>query len=286
MTTRGSACPHCGYTSRGPRCGACSGAVQALDGRPLPPPRADRLRDLFAGIGEVRGAVTAMLHAREYVGALRVPVVCNLLAFMTIVGGGWLLLAPVFAGVFAEPWPLFDGLRRHAAPFAADVWLLTTWLVLGQPLLDMLAGEAQAGLLGATESRLLRPPPGHGPGDVERHRGLRLRDRARVVAFLLLVWPVALAVALVPWIGLVAVVALGSAIAAVVWFEAPMARRGHTLAARLRLLRAHPWRALGFGFGVQLASAVPFVNLLALAPIATIAATASWLRFVKVRAGS
>jgi len=261
--------------------------VLALDGRRhLPPPRDDRPRDLFAGLGNVRAAATAMLHGREYVGALRVPVVCNLLAFTAIVGGGWLLLSPVFAAAFAGEWPLLDSLRMHVAPFAADVWLLTTCLALGHPLLDLFAGEAQAGLLTATEARVLMPPPNHAAGDVERHGGLRLRDRARVVAFLLVVWPVALAVALVPWIGLVAVVALGSAIAAVVWFEAPMARRGHALAPRLRLLRAHPWRALGFGLGVQLASVVPFVNLLALAPIATIAATASWLRFVKVRAGS
>ncbi|MEO6597129.1 MAG: hypothetical protein ABIP94_20485, partial [Planctomycetota bacterium] len=50
---------------------------------------------------------------------------------------------------------------------------------------------------------------------------------------------------------------------------------------RLLLLRHNRWRALGVGFGLQLAAAVPFVNLLALAPTGTIAATSSYLHFEK-----
>jgi hypothetical protein len=43
----------------------------------------------------------------------------------------------------------------------------------------------------------------------------------------------------------------------------------------------HRWRALGLDAGVQLATAVPFLNPLALAPIATIAASSAHLQFTK-----
>jgi uncharacterized protein involved in cysteine biosynthesis len=115
---------------------------------------------------------------------------------------------------------------------------------------------------------------------------LRLRDRARVAVLVVLAAPACLALALVPWLGLPLLGVIGAAVAAIVWFEAPMARRGLPLRARLALLRAQPWRCLGTGFGIQLAALVPFVNLLALAPLATIAATASYLRLARKQPAS
>jgi uncharacterized protein involved in cysteine biosynthesis len=69
--------------------------------------------------------------------------------------------------------------------------------------------------------------------------------------------------------------------AAVVWYEPPMALRDLHLPQRLHLLWRNRWRALGVGAGIQLATVVPFVNVLGLAPIATIVATSSYLHFDK-----
>lgn len=279
MTTDDPCCPRCGYAGPEGACALCGGAAQALDGRrALAPLRRDGVRDLFGGALELHRALFALLHGREYVGRLRVPVAANAFVFAAIVVGGWWLLTPVFDGVFASSWWLLDGWRAHTAPWGTPVCLLTTWLVLGPALLELAAGAPQEPLRVATEQRMLgaaRTAPPTAPA------AQRLRDRARVFAWLLLAWPIALVVALVPWVGLPLVALLGAAAAAVVWFEAPMAARGWPLARRVRALRSHRWRALGFGLGAQAAAAVPFVNLLALAPVATIAATAAFLQFDK-----
>jgi hypothetical protein len=271
-------CPCCGFDGAAGTCRACSGSARALDGRrELPPPRGDRWHHAFAGVREVPRAVLALLHGREFLGALRLPVAMNGIAFTLLVLGGWQLLAPAFAATFAASWGWFDGLRTAAGDSGPMRWLMTTWLLLGPPLLDLVAGAAQEPLRDATERRMLGEPR----GDAAARGLLRLRERARVFALLLLVWPFALALVLVPWLGLPLVLALGSAVAAVVWFEAPMAARGWPLTVRLRSLWRNRWRALGTGCGVQVAAAVPFVNVLALAPVATIAATASYLQFDK-----
>ena len=46
-------------------------------------------------------------------------------------------------------------------------------------------------------------------------------------------------------------------------------------------LRRQPWRALGAGLGLQLAAAVPFLNVLALLPVATVTATSTYLHMDK-----
>lgn len=278
MTPIEPCCPHCGHPRSGTACAHCDGRVRGLDGRgELPPIRADRLRDFASGLGDVRRALFALLHGREFVGLLRLPVAANTIAFLLLVVGGWLLLAPAYTAAFAGPWWLLDGVRAHCAADGPSLWLAATWLLLGHPLLDLIAGQAQEPLRAATERRMLGPTRGGAtaPG------ALQLRARVRVLTWLLLAWPIALALVLVPWFGLPLVALLGAAVAAVVWFEAPMAPRGWPLVLRLQALRSHRWRALGVGLGLQVASAVPFVNLLALAPIATIAATASFLRFQK-----
>ena len=278
MNATASPCPACGHPHENPACVRCPGVLRSLDGRhTVAPASADRVLDLVRGLGEVRRALFALLHGKEFIGLLRLPVAMNAIAFVLIAGGGFGLLASPFATVFAEPWPLFDGIREAHADTGQSLWLLVSWLLLGPPLLDLIAGAAQEPLRLATERRMLgtafTPPPGPG--------SLRLRERARLVAWLLLLWPLGLLLVLMPWFGLPAVALLGAAVAAIVWFEPPLASRGLALRERLRWLCRSRWRCLGLGLGLQLAAFVPFLNVLGLTSVATLAATAAWLQMPK-----
>jgi uncharacterized protein involved in cysteine biosynthesis len=219
----------------------------------------------------------ALLHGKEYIGQLRLPVLMNVVAFALVAGGGFALLAGPFGALFATPWPVLDGIRQAHANTGQALWLLVSWLLLGPPLLDLIAGAAQEPLRLATERRMLGsgflPPPGPG--------SLRLRERVRLVAWLLLAWPLGLVFVLVPWFGLPVVAGLGAAVAAIVWFEPALASRGHALPARLRWLAQNRWRCLGIGGALQFAAFVPFLNGLGLAPVATLASTAAWLQACK-----
>ncbi len=276
MTTTLYDCPACGYSTCDRRCGYCHGSVRRLDGRGvIELGRRPGPLDVCRGIGEVRRAFFVMLHGKEFIGLLRLPMVMNALAFLLVAVGGWLVLAPLCASAFSTPWWLFDGVRQHYSEVGAHLWLLTCWLLLGPPLLDLIAGAAQEPLGEATERRLLGPLKQPFPELGQ----LRLRERVRVFAWLLLAVVPCLGLVLVPWIGLPLVVLLGAVGNAIVWFEPPMARRQINLRRRLDELRRHRWRALGVGIGVHCLALVPFANLLGLAPIATIAATASYLQF-------
>ncbi|MBL8753172.1 MAG: EI24 domain-containing protein [Planctomycetes bacterium] len=254
--------------------------LRSLDGRTtMAPATRDGALDLLRGIGEVRRAMFALMHGKEFIGQLRLPVAMNAIAFVLVAGGGYWLLSAPFAAVFAQPWPLFDGVRGAHRDTGDALWLLVSWLLLGPPLLDLIAGAAQEPLRLATERRMLgsafAPPPGPG--------SLRIRDRARLVAWLVLLWPVGLVLVLVPWLGLPAVALLGAAVAAIVWFEPPMASRGLQQRERLAAIRDTRWRCLGVGLGLQFAAFVPFLNVLGLAPVATLAATSAWLQSPKHR---
>jgi hypothetical protein len=268
-------CPCCGYLDDDQPCRRCSGVVRALSGRDVT--RVGRglaLADLYRGLREVHQGVFALLHGKEFIGLLRWPIAANAIAFALLLLGGWLLLAPWYHGCTA--W-LFDWLHAGDPEAAAHLWLLCTWLLLGPPLLDVLAGAVHEPLRVATELRLLGPASRPAaPSGL-----LRFRDRIRILAFATVALPVALLVSLLPWVGLPIVLAAGAASAAIVWFEPPMAARGLALRARLQLLWQNRWRALGTGAGLQLAAAVPFVNVLVLAGVATVAATASYLQFEK-----
>jgi uncharacterized protein involved in cysteine biosynthesis len=278
MSTTAAACAYCGHANADTRCRRCGERLFAFDGKTrLQPGRTTWWRDLGSGFYTVHRSVFALLHERAFVGQLGLPVASNLLVFTSLVLVGAVLLAPWFSAFFAGPWWLLDGWRASYATAGPGYWLLTTWLLLGPPLLDVLVGLFQESLRRATEVAMLGP---------ERERTaaprvLRVRERAQVLAYALVLWPFALFVALLPWIGLPVVVTLGAVSAAVVWFEPPMAARGLGQRRRLQVLWQNRWRALGTGLGLQLAAAVPFVNLLALAPVATLAATAAYLQFDK-----
>jgi len=259
-------------------CRRCDGIARTLDGATtIAPGRGAPIADVYRGLREVIRAAAALLHGRAFIGLLRQPVAANLITFAALVGFGWSVLAEHFDAWFEQPWPVLDGLRAARQDSGAGLWLLTSWLLLGPPLLDAIAGVFQDRLRKAAETSMLGPPSAAAPPDTV----LRLRERARVLACAVITWPVALFVVLVPYVGLPVVLAAGGAVAAIVWFEPPMAARGLGLAARLRLLWRNRWRAFGTGLGLQFAAAVPFLNLLALTPTATLAATSSYLHFEK-----
>jgi uncharacterized protein involved in cysteine biosynthesis len=230
------------------------------------------------GVREVYRSVFSLLHEREFIGLLRVPVLANMLVFALLIGIGWLGLQPLYASVFATEWWFLDSLRRAHDGHGPALWLAVTWLVLGMPLLEALAGALCEPLHLAAERAMFGK--GEAPG-ARRGAIARLRDRARLCAIALLMWPLTLAIALIPWVGLPFVLLLGAAIAALVWFELPMARRGLDLRARLRLVWRNRWRALGVGAALQVAAAVPPLNLLGLSAIATVAASSAYMQFEK-----
>jgi hypothetical protein len=223
-------------------------------------------------------ATFAALHGRQFIGRLRLPAMANMIAFAGLVLVGWLFLTPPFVAAFAGDWWLLDGLRAGNEAAGPGLWLAVTWLVLGPALLDALVGALHEPLLDAAEHTLFGPPRGapDPTGFV-----LRLRDRARLMLVLLAVWPLALLLVLVPWIGLPLTAVLGAAAAAAVWFEPVMAHRGLLLPARLRLLWRNRWRALGVGAGLQFAAAVPFLNLFGLGTVAAVATAVAYVQFEK-----
>lgn len=276
-TRTDAACPVCGHR-RSDACGHCHAELRALRSRyELRPGRGHALVDLLRGLGDVGGAGFALLHERAFVGRLRLPVLGNLVAFVALVAVGVLWLVPLCQAAFQGPWWLLDGVRQATEARGPNLWLLTIVLLLGPPLLDVACGALQEPLRVATETAMLGPPR----DTPDEHGVLRLHERAQVLAAALLALPMALALALVPYAGLPIVLLLGAAMAAVVWFEPPMVVRGLGLRGRLHVLWRNRWRALGVGAGLQLAVCVPFVNLLGLAPIATIATTAAYLQFEK-----
>lgn len=277
MTSNASPCRICGYRSSGPECAHCRGVLLALDGgAPLQPDGGASPLAIGRGMRDAASALFALAHGRQYVGLLRLPVLANAITLLGLLLLAWTFLLPRFDAAFASEWWLLDGLRERHRHGGANLWTCATWLLLGPPLLELIAGPWQEPLRLATERHMLgarATPP--------RTSMLRLRERARLLLWLLLLWPPALLLVLLPWLGLPLVAALGAAVAAVVWFEPPMAPRGLSLRPRLALLWRHRWRSLGVGLALQLAAAVPFVNLLALAPLATVAATAVYLQFDK-----
>lgn len=231
--------------------------------------RGNAALDVLRGLDDVRRAVFALLFEREYIGVLRGPIVANAAAAALLVLVGWLWLAPAFGGWFASA----QATSAHHGP---HLWLTATWVALGAPLLDLLAGFAQEPVRRATEQHMLGASPA-AAGPAWR----RFRERVQLVLGGVAALPVAMALVLVPWAGVPLTLLLGGAVAAIVWLQAPLAARGLTVPQRLAVLRHNRWRAFGTGLGLQFAAAVPFVNVLGLAPIATIAATSAYLHFDK-----
>lgn len=178
---------------------------------------------------------------------------------------GWRWLLPAFEARFDE---------ANAA--SAHLWLMALWLGAGPAVIDLLAGWAMDPIRRATEQHMLGATP-----TKTTCSGPSFFDRLQLLALSAFAGVVMMGLVLVPWVGVPLCVLLGAAVASVIYMQPPFAVRGVLLAARIRRLREQPWRALGAGLGLQIAAAVPFLNLLALLPVATVAATSTYIFTVK-----
>jgi hypothetical protein len=285
MTLIRGRCGRCGHETGQPEaCSLCSGRLRELDhlDRELRPGLG------FAPFALVRAfvgffrAASHLLHRPEFVGRLQLPVAVNAVGFLAGTACAVLLATSVFAPWFAAPWPVFEDLRAaNEGSGSLRLTLATTWL-LGPTLLEVVTGGLLSPLSSGTELAIAGPKVA-AAGDAATIASTfpRLRASARVFLIQLAVLPLAWLCVLTPWVGLPLAFLLGTAAAAVVWFEAPFARRGLGLGPRLRGLARNWPLAAGFGAAWQLAVAVPFLNLLALAPTAAIAAAALYFRFDK-----
>lgn len=263
-------CGTCGYRTTGADCAVCGGEGQTLGKRaPLQVGPGNAFVDILRGLMDVRRAVFAMLFEREFIGQLRLPVATNVAGFGAIVALGWFFLLPAFAESFAS----HPEQTTHDGP---HLWLLAVWLTAGPALLDFLGGWAQDPIRRATEMHMLGATLTTTPSS-----GARWLDRLQLLLLVGISTLMAMALILIPWVGIPACVLIGAAMAAIVWLQPPQAIRGTPLRARLMMLRRNPWRALGTGLGLQVAAGIPFVNLLALLPVATISATSAYLQFDK-----
>jgi hypothetical protein len=285
MTLAHGRCARCGHRLVEPdACALCAGRLRDLD-------RHDReLRQgrSFAPIALLRGfvgffrAASHMLHRPEFVGRLQLPVAATAIVFVVGTACAVLLATSVFGPWFARPWPVFEDLRAANLEYGPLRLTLATCWLLGPTLLEVATGGLVTPLLSGTELAIAGPKVA-AAGDAATIASTfpRLRASARVFLVQLALLPLAWLCVLTPYCGLPIAFLFGIASAAVVWFEAPFARRGLGLPARVRGL-AHNWAyAAGFGAAWQIAIVVPFLNLLGLAPTAAIAASALYFRFDK-----
>lgn len=283
-------CPCCGRLAAAGEeapgaCPRCSGSARSLGDASyaLRPARGFWLADLLRGLAGYWRAVGQVMHHRAFVGHLKVPLAANAIAFVLLAAALLLGLLPVFESWFREPWPFFDGLRAELAASGPVRLLLATAGLLWPIWCDVLAGAMLEPLAAATE-RAVGGPGMAAAGD--RRSGLRpafehLHFRARLLALQILLLPAVWLLALLPYVGLPVTFLLASAAAAIVWFDTPAVRRGLDLRWHFADLRRNWPRALGFGAGCQLGLAVPFVNLLLLAPAAVVGATEQHFEFEK-----
>lgn len=263
-------CSVCGYAQPGDPCAVCGGEAKRLGKRgPVEAVRGNAFVEFSSSILDVRRAVFAILFEREFINKLRLPIAMNLIAILLIALLGLLWLNPAFTEAFAgDPEPSASN-HRH-------LWLIAVWLTAGPAMLDLLAGWAQDPIRRATEFHMLSATVTEPPAT-----GLRILDRMQMLLLIGISTLIGMALILIPWIGIAATILLGSAVAGIIWLLPPQAVRGVNLRDSLLVILKNPWRTLGTGFGLQIAAAIPFVNLLALLPIATVAGTSAYLRFDK-----
>jgi uncharacterized protein involved in cysteine biosynthesis len=278
----GAACAVCGHAGSTADCAHCGGSARSLAvGSPLlRPGRGFFAADFVSGFFALFRTALRLLHHRAFIGRLFLPMLTNAVAFALLLAAATCLLQPQYAVLLARPWPFGDGLRLAAGD--RGPWLLTlaTAWMLGPCLLEAVTGPADEALLDLAEVTIAGDGMRRRPGSAAPML-MRVRDNARVLGALLLLLPPVLLLALVPVVGPLLALPFGAAAAAIAFFEAPLARRGLFLRARLAVLR-HNWaRALGLGVAFQFGVLVPFFDLLLLGPAASVAAAELYFRFDK-----
>ncbi len=274
-------CPLCGHTTPGSPCHRCGDTIEDLAGEPVRPgplwPQAfaQGLRAAFRGVLQVT-------LRREFVGQLWLPVLGNLAVTLVLGGLALGVVLPLWNWVLHSEWFVFDGLRRgigSAGPLRLTV--ATIWL-LAPPLLALAVGALLEPLHAATEVMLGGPGMrAAGERSVREQVVHGARFPVRVLVLCLCALPVVAPLALLSWVGLPLAMLAGGAAAGAVFVEPAAARRGLDQAALVRLLRRNWALVLGLGVGIEAALLVPFVNLLAAAPAAAVAAAAVYFRFDK-----
>src|SRR5688572_13852349 len=76
-TVATSRCACCGHGASAAGCTFCHGIARGFDGEVLYVGPRSAPADVWRGVRSVLRALFALLHEREYVGALRVPVAAN-----------------------------------------------------------------------------------------------------------------------------------------------------------------------------------------------------------------
>lgn len=251
---------------------------------PIHPQRRFWPLDFVDGIVIFARSAAQVAHHRAFVGQLKIPIAANVLAFATYAAFLLFVLLPQFRAWFAPGWPALEGWRAEHENHGPIALLLGTAWFLWPVWFDVVAGPALEPLVAAAEGAV----GGRGlavatPGGVGRFVA-RLQQRARLFATQLLLLPLVWLVALIPIVGIPLVFLAAAAAAAAVFGELPAVRRDLPLRILLADLKRNHALALGYGVGCQIALAIPFLNLLLLAPAAAVGAVVLHFRFEKAPA--
>ena len=282
-------CEHCGYFTASTPCEWCSGEVRADPlGPPIRPGRGLPILDLARGLVGYFRASLHLLTRKEYFGRLSGPVAASFGAAAVVFALALWVVHPAAVWLAEQDWAITE-LIASPMPWAPEALAMTltivTVLMLGPVIIQTLTIPFLAPLAEAVEKML--GGPGLGRTENNSWRALRTNVRAssQVLAMQLLVLVPCLLLSFCQ-LGLVVAILAGAFLNALLWFEVPFTRRGYTIEQRIRIVR-HNWaRALGFGIAFEIAMAIPFLNLLLLAPAAAVATTTSYFHFEKVPPGS
>ncbi len=277
-------CPACGYPLLAASCSRCPGQVRAAQGGgAIKPGNGFFLADLIHGFTIFFRSAFMLIHRKEFVGKLSLPVLANIVALIILFAGiGWSLWE-FFAWTFTLDWGWMDWLREGldwvdeavafilaliCVIFLAPVVIET----VTAPFLEPLA-EASEKMIGGPKMKALDTSLWH----AILHG---LKASAQILAVQILVLMPCLILAMFG-IGTILAVIVSAFFNALVWFELPFTRRGYNLRTRFRVLR-HNWpRAMGYGLAFQVGLFIPFFNFLLLTPTATVAASILYFHFEK-----
>lgn len=280
-------CPVCGYP-RGAAatapCARCGG--EARRGPEGPVVRAARgvpIVDLAHGFQSLFRAAIDVLHRREYVGQLALPIAANLVAITAALVLFWLGFWRLFEWLVGVDWGVLEFLRAIVSwvSWVLAMVLAVLSLFLLAPVLIETVTSPFLDPLAQTTERLYG-----GPAMTPLDRGVwqgtldSLRSSAQILTIQLALWLPVLLLS-VTGVGFVIALVICAWLNALVAFDVPCTRRGYGLRDRLRLIGRNWARAIGFGLAFQLGLFVPFFNLLLLTPAAAVATSRLYFHFEK-----